>query len=165
MKFAKALPEKQKKKCIKLFENTGGSFPSSDSLEEFAHSLPVGQNALFWNAVNECSGSSECYLQNKQLPLGETKDAQKAVIGHIWEASYVAPILDKNGVPSRNLYTSLMLGYERYLTCLRSNEKWNKSTQTQLNLAKKAIRTDMYLRDRSLGEDQKAVIAEFKRIS
>ncbi|KAH7831020.1 uncharacterized protein MONOS_6886 [Monocercomonoides exilis] len=165
LKFSETLPELQKQKLMEIFENTESSFPSSNSLEEFARSLPVGQNALFWNAVNECSGASECYLQKKQLPFIETKDAPKVVIGHIWEASYVAPILDKNGVPSRNLYTSLMFGYERYLTCLRSNEKWNKSTQTQLNLAKKAIRTDMYLHDRSLEEDQKAVITEFKRIS
>ncbi|KAH7831809.1 uncharacterized protein MONOS_18528 [Monocercomonoides exilis] len=161
--FSKELSVRDKVLFWKAVNECNDAF--NPNLQSELHKNNMDGELLHPEIINQKEFTSiEKELQFEQQTCCEPMHLQKSAIHQIWEASYVAPILDKDGVPSVIHYSRLMLDYDEYLPFLKADDLWNNKTQIQLNLANKAICSNLFLDDRSLGDDQKAVIIEFNRL-
>eukprot|EP00770_Monocercomonoides_exilis_P002952 MONOS_2934.1-p1 / transcript=MONOS_2934.1 / gene=MONOS_2934 / organism=Monocercomonoides_exilis_PA203 / gene_product=unspecified product / transcript_product=unspecified product / location=Mono_scaffold00064:83006-84235(+) / protein_length=390 / sequence_SO=supercontig / SO=protein_coding / is_pseudo=false len=172
-KFAARLPEEQRIKCMK--------------------SLDVVEKAGFWKAVMEVQAQSTNLVPLPSLPtsnnicahhitppnLEEANDSMPVVyevrcdpltnLGadapkNKWELSFVAPIIDEEGVPSPQFFSRLMKGEIAVKEPEKEKTPFLRSTGVQREIARKLIENNGYLNDAYLEEDQEAVITEFKRV-
>ncbi|KAH7820413.1 uncharacterized protein MONOS_9430 [Monocercomonoides exilis] len=191
--FAAQLPEDLKNKCISLFSKFLPSLPLPIDLENFSETLSIAEKAEFWKVVSQVQAQSTNSVPLPSLPTSDNINAYTAtppnlegvnnsvpVAGEIscdpptnlgaaapknkWELSFVAPIIDEEGVPSRQFFSQLMKGIKAVKEPEKEKIPFLRSTDVQREVARKSIENDTFLNDRCLDEDQKAVITEFKRI-
>ncbi|KAH7825086.1 uncharacterized protein MONOS_14720 [Monocercomonoides exilis] len=191
--FAMSLPEDLKNKCIGLFSKFLPSLPLPIDLEEFSETLSIAEKAEFWKAVSQVQAQFVNPVPLPSLPTSDNINACTATPPNFdgtnnlvlvadevccepptnegaaapknkWELSFVAPIIDEEGVPSRQFFSQLMEGIKAVKEPEKEKTPFLRSTDVQREVARKSIENNTFLNDRCLDEDQKAVIAEFKRI-
>ncbi|KAH7819166.1 uncharacterized protein MONOS_3240 [Monocercomonoides exilis] len=191
--FAARLSEDLKNKCMSLFSNSAQNLPIPSELDRFSESLSVLEKVNFWKAVSQVQDRSTNHVPLPSLPTSEnicaypaappnfdgtnnlmpvadevscdlSTDEGDAAPKNKWELSFVAPVIDEEGVPSREYFSQLMKGEVALEEPEKDTTPFLRSTDVQHEVARKSIENNTFLNDRCLDEDQKAVITEFKRI-
>eukprot|EP00770_Monocercomonoides_exilis_P011083 MONOS_11031.1-p1 / transcript=MONOS_11031.1 / gene=MONOS_11031 / organism=Monocercomonoides_exilis_PA203 / gene_product=unspecified product / transcript_product=unspecified product / location=Mono_scaffold00529:36684-37931(+) / protein_length=343 / sequence_SO=supercontig / SO=protein_coding / is_pseudo=false len=167
--FAMSLPEDLKNKCIGLFSKFLPSLPLPIDLEEFSETLSIAEKAEFWKAVSQVQAQ---FVNPVPLPIPVSDEVScdpstnpgAAAPKNKWELSFVAPIIDEEGVPSRQFFSQLMEGIKAVKEPEKEKTPFLRSTDVQREVARKSIENNTFQNDKCLDEDQKAVITEFKRV-
>ncbi|KAH7819729.1 uncharacterized protein MONOS_12691 [Monocercomonoides exilis] len=190
--FANNLNESQRTKCMDLFSRCAPCLPLPSELEQFGGTLSVSEKAAFWQTISRLQSQQESNEPPSSLPTLEIDNSSlhtmpafeevgnarpaTAVVGagttavsgdpapkNKWELSFVAPIIDELGVPSRKYFSDLVK--KSPVVGVDENDKtpYSSSTEVQRAAARIAIENNTFQRDRFLDEDQKAIISAFKR--
>ncbi|KAH7823220.1 uncharacterized protein MONOS_3523 [Monocercomonoides exilis] len=191
--FATKLSEGQKTKCLSLFSSSAPNLPMPTELERFSESLSVLEKADFWRAVSQIQTMSTNVVPLPSLPTSDNVNAYPAapaafeevnnsvsVVDEVscdpptnsgasapknkWELSFIAPIMDEVGIPSRKDFFQLMKGTPAVKNPESEKTPFLRSTDVQREVARKSIENNTFLSDKCLEEDQKTVITEFKRV-
>ncbi|KAH7828448.1 uncharacterized protein MONOS_15590 [Monocercomonoides exilis] len=191
--FVAHLPEDLKKKCISLFSKFSPSLPMPAELDKFSESLGVLEKADFWKAVSQVQAQSTNAVPLPSLPTSDNICAYPAAPPNLegvnssvpvadevrcdpptnlgaaapknkWELSFVAPIIDEEGVPSRQFFSQLMKGEKAVKEPEKEKTPFLRSTDVQREVARKSIENDTFSSDKCLDEDQKAAITGLKRV-
>ncbi|KAH7820141.1 uncharacterized protein MONOS_12699 [Monocercomonoides exilis] len=162
-------------------------------MERFSESLGVLEKADFWKAVSEVQAQSTNLVPLPSLPTSNNICAYPAAPPNLegvnssvpvanevsceppinlgdaapknkWELSFIAPIIDEEGVPSPQFFSQLMKGEIAIKDLEKEKPPFSSSTAAQREVARNSIKNDTFRNDKCLNEDQKAVAAEYKRI-
>ncbi|KAH7831509.1 uncharacterized protein MONOS_12942 [Monocercomonoides exilis] len=193
LEFAAQLPKAQREKCHSLFSRSAPNLPMPTELDRFSESLDVLEKADFWKAVSQVRAQSTNLVPLPSLPTSDNICAYPAAPPNLegvnssvpvadevrcdpptnlgaaapknkWELSFVAPIIDEEGVPSRQFFSQLMKGEKAVKEPEKEKTPFLRSTDVQREVARKSIENESFQNDKCLDEDQKFVITEFKRV-
>ncbi|KAH7823423.1 uncharacterized protein MONOS_3664 [Monocercomonoides exilis] len=191
--FAERLPDEQRTKCMSLFSCSAPNLPMPTELDRFSETLGVLEKLAFWKAVSLVQAQSTSCAPLVCLPTSEIVNSsinQKPAFEELgnshpaandvfakssstsgaivpknkWELSFVAPIIDGEGVPSGEYFSQLMKEEKEIMKEEGKNTIFSRSTEVQREVARKSIENGSFHDDKFLDEDQKVVITEFKRI-
>ncbi|KAH7831398.1 uncharacterized protein MONOS_14364 [Monocercomonoides exilis] len=192
LEFAAQLPKEQREKCHSLFSRSAPNLPMPTELDRFSESLDVLEKADFWKAVSQVRAQSTNLVPLPSLPTSDNICAYPAAPPNLegvnssvpvadevrcdpptnlgaaapknkWELSFVAPIIDEEGVPSRQFFSQLMKGEKAVKEPEKEKTPFLRSTDVQREVARKSIENESFQNDKCLDEDQKFVLTEFKR--
>ncbi|KAH7831457.1 uncharacterized protein MONOS_12296 [Monocercomonoides exilis] len=191
--FAEQLPEEQRTKCMSLFSCSAPNLPLPAELDIFSETLGVLEKLAFWKAISLVQAQSTTCAPLVCLPTSEIVNSsinQKPAfeeVGNLspaannviakpsstsdaiipknkWELSFVAPIIDEEGVPSRQFFSQLMKEEKADMKQEKKKTIFSRSTDVRCEVARKSIENGSFQNDKCLDEDQKVVITELKRV-